>query len=74
MQRRARTRHLIELGGLVVKSGLVEATHDDRVAMFGGFIELAARLQGMEREQSLVLLRRRGRRSFNEADMRSRDD
>lgn len=66
MQRRARTRHLIELGGLVLKSGLVEATQDDRAAMFGGFVELAARLRGPEREQALMLLQRRGRRAFNE--------
>lgn len=30
MDRRERTRHLIELGGLVQKAGLVELTGDDR--------------------------------------------
>jgi hypothetical protein len=29
VERRKRTRHLIELGGLVVKAGLVDLTKDD---------------------------------------------
>ncbi|RRN61735.1 conjugal transfer protein TraD, partial [Caulobacter sp. 602-1] len=35
MQRRERTHHLIELGGLVHKAGLVELTGDDRAALYG---------------------------------------
>jgi hypothetical protein len=35
LARRARTRHLIELGGLVAKAGLVELTDDDRATMLG---------------------------------------
>ena len=35
MNWRARTRHLIELGGLVVKAGLVELTSDDRALLKG---------------------------------------
>src|SRR5690606_29915896 len=34
VKRRERTRQLIELGGLVAKSGLVELTHDDRAVIF----------------------------------------
>jgi hypothetical protein len=30
VERRKRTRHLIELGGLVVKAGVVDLTGDDR--------------------------------------------
>jgi hypothetical protein len=30
VERRKRTRHLIELGGLVVKAGIVNLTRDDR--------------------------------------------
>ena len=30
VERRKRTRHLIELGGLVVKAGIVDLTGDDR--------------------------------------------
>src|SRR3546814_5739532 len=34
VQRRERTRHLIELGGLVQKAGLVELTDDDRATLY----------------------------------------
>ena len=43
--RRARTRHLIELGGLVQKAGLVELVDDDRATLLGAFLEIAARLR-----------------------------
>ena len=33
VERRKRTRHLIELGGLVVKAGLVNLIGDDRATM-----------------------------------------
>ncbi|MFL9839791.1 conjugal transfer protein TraD [Sphingomonas sp. ST-64] len=68
MKRRARTRHLIELGGLVAKSGLVELTDDDRAVLFGLLVDAAARLQGEHRDQALTLWRRRGRRAFAEAE------
>lgn len=64
LKRRERTKHLIELGGLVVKSGLVELANDDRVALYGGFLELAVALQGETREQILMLWRRHGSRAF----------
>ena len=64
MKRRERTRRLIELGGLVVKSGLVELTGDDRAALYGAFLELVFVLQGENREQTLTLWRRRGKRGF----------
>jgi hypothetical protein len=68
--RRARTRHLIELGGLVQKAGLAELVDDDRATLLGAFLELAARLQGQDGESPADLLarwRRRGLRAF-EAD------
>ena len=64
MKRRERTKHLIELGGLVKKSGLVELTDDDRAALYGAFLGLAMTLQSGDREQTLVLWRRRGIRAF----------
>ena len=69
-ERRERTRHLIELGGLVQKAGLVELTDDDRATMLGAFLELADRLQADERQdkdQAELLARwqRRGLRAFN---------
>ena len=46
--RRERTRHLIELGGLVQKAGLVEVVDDDRATLLGAFMELADRLRGSD--------------------------
>ena len=67
MQRRERTRHLIELGGLVAKAGLVELMHDDRAAMLGALLEIADRLQSPERAPAIALWRRRGQRTFARA-------
>jgi Conjugal transfer protein TraD len=68
MARRERTRHLIELGGLVQKAGLVELTDDDRAVLLGAFVAVAAKLQGDEREQAITLWRRRGQRAFAGGD------
>ena len=65
MDRRDRTRHLIELGGLVQKAGLVELADDDRAVLLGAFLTVAAKLQGEERLQAITLWRRRGRRAFD---------
>jgi Conjugal transfer protein TraD len=66
LHRREHTRHLIELGGLVHKAGLVELTDDDRTVLLGAFLAVAAKLQGDERAQSITLWRRRGRRAFED--------
>lgn len=65
VKRRERTRHLIELGGLIAKAGLVELTDDDRAVIFGLLIEAAATLRSDRRGDALTLWRRRGRRSFD---------
>lgn len=67
MKRRERTRQLIELGGLVAKAGLIDLTDDDRAVLLGLLVEAAARLSGDDREQQLVLWRRRGKRAFEDA-------
>ena len=71
-ERRERTRHLIELGGLVQKAGLVELTDDDRATMLGAFLELADGLQTQaderqdaSRTELLARWRRRGLRAFD---------
>lgn len=64
MDRRERTRHLIELGGLVQKARLVELTEDDRAVLLGAFLVVAAKLEGNERDQAITLWRRRGMRAF----------
>jgi hypothetical protein len=77
VKRRERTRHLIEIGGLVVKSGLVEFTNDDRAALYGAFLELVFLLQPETRETTIALWRRRGSRAFkeemNERELRAED-
>jgi hypothetical protein len=40
IERRKRTRHLIELGGLVVKSGVEELTGDDRAIIYGALLRI----------------------------------
>ncbi|WP_025547953.1 conjugal transfer protein TraD [Sphingobium fuliginis] len=64
MKRRERTRHLIELGGLVVKAGLVDLTDDDRATLYGAFLAVAERLRGDEGKTALALWQRRGKRAF----------
>jgi hypothetical protein len=66
MDRRERTRHLIELGGLVQKAGLVELTDDDRAVLLGAFLAVADKLQGDDREQAVKLWWRRGKRAFGQ--------
>lgn len=66
VKRRERTRHLIELGGLVVKAGLVELTDDDRAVIFGALLAIAAKLRTEEREKALLLWSRRGKRGFGD--------
>ena len=46
MDRRARTRKLIELGGLVQKSGLATITNDDRALILGALMVIAKNLEG----------------------------
>lgn len=64
--RRERTRHLIELGGLVAKAGLVELAGDDRATVLGALLEAAARLRGADdgegEEEDPAHLRARWRR------------
>ena len=68
--RRARTRQLIELGGLVQKAGLVELLEDDRATMLGALLHLADQLHadGQAEEDPVSLKarwRRRGLRIFD---------
>ncbi len=62
--RRARTRQLIELGGLVQKAGLIERTGDDRALIYGAQLALADMLAGEGGPQLREVWRRRGKRAF----------
>ena len=65
MQRRERTRHLIELGGLVQKAGLVDLADDDRATIYGALLALVARAQTDDVGDTLALWKRRGKRAFD---------
>jgi hypothetical protein len=63
--RRERTRHLIELGGLVQKAGLVDLADDDRATLYGAMLDCAARARGDDAGNVLALWKRRGKRAFD---------
>jgi len=65
VQRRERTRHLIELGGLVQKAGLVDLADDDRATIYGALLELVERTREGDARDTLTLWKRRGRRAFD---------
>ena len=66
VERRKRTRHLIELGGLVVKAGIVDLTGDDRTAIFGALLWMAEKLKGDERARALALWAAKGKQAFED--------
>jgi hypothetical protein len=67
VKRRERTHRLIELGGLIVKAGIIELVDDDRAVILGMLIEAAGRLRGEDAERQRALWRRRGQREFKSA-------
>ena len=67
IERRKRTRRLIELGGLVVKSGIVNLTRDDRATIFGALLWMADKLKGDQGEHARALWSAKGKQAF-EAD------
>lgn len=66
VERRRRTRYLIELGGLIVKSGVVELTGDDRAVIYGALLWVTDRLRGEQGEQARGLWKTIGRAAFEE--------
>ncbi len=67
VERRKRTRHLIELGGLIVKAGIVELTGDDRAVIYGALLWMADKLQSDQGEQARGIWTKLGEMAF-EAD------
>lgn len=65
MQRRERTRHLIELGGLVQKAGLVDLADDDRATIYGAMLDLVTKAHGDDAGDLLAIWKRRGKRAFD---------
>ena len=64
VERRKRTRHLIELGGLVVKAGVVELTGDDRAILYGALLWMADKLRSDEHDKALALWAAKGKQGF----------
>ena len=64
VERRKRTRHLIELGGLIVKAGIVELTGDDRAMIYGALFWMADKLKSDQGEQARALWAARGKQAF----------
>ncbi|ABD57140.1 conjugal transfer protein TraD [Jannaschia sp. CCS1] len=67
VERRKRTRHLIELGGLVVKAGIVDLADDDRVLIYGALLWIAAKHKSDEGDRAREIWTRMGKAGF-EAD------
>ena len=66
VERRERTRHLIELGGLVVKAGIVELTGDDRAMIYGALLWMADKLKSDRGEQARALCIAKGKQAFEQ--------
>lgn len=64
LKRRTRTRHLIELGGLVITAELVELAADDRAMLYGAFLAIAEKLRGEDRDRALAMWKQKGRQAF----------
>jgi len=64
-ERRKRTRLLIELGGLVVKSGVVDLTGDDRATIYGALLWMADKLQSDQGERARALWAAKGKQAFS---------
>ncbi len=65
MQRRERTRRLIELGGLVTKAGVDQLLEDDRATLYGMLLDAARLLRGERKEEQATLWKRLGKRTFD---------
>ena len=65
VERRRRTRHLIELGGLVVKAGIVNLTGDDRAMIYGALLWMADKLKSEQGEHACTLWTEKGKQAFS---------
>ena len=64
VERRKRTRHLIELGGLVVKAGIIDLAADDRATIFGALLWMADKLQSDQGEHARKVWAAKGKQAF----------
>jgi hypothetical protein len=73
VERRKRTRHLIELDGLVVKAGIVDLTGGDRATIYGALLWMADKLQSDQAEHARALWTAKGKQAF-EHDLKERKE
>lgn len=66
VERRKRTRHLIELGGLIVKAGIVDLTGDDRAMIYGAMLWMADKLRSEDGKHARGVWTKQGRMAFEE--------
>ena len=64
VERRKRMRRLIELGGLVVKAGIVDLTGDDRAIIFGALLWMADKLKSDQGEHARGVWTKLGKMAF----------
>ena len=74
VERRKRTRRLIELGGLVVKAGIVELTGDDRAMIYGALLWMADKLQSDQGERARALWAAKGKQAFDAGPATEREE
>ena len=58
------TRHLIELGGLVVKAGIVDLTTDDHALIYGTLLWMADKLQSEQGRHAREVWTEKGKAAF----------
>jgi hypothetical protein len=73
VERRKRTRHLIELGGLVAKAGIVDLTGDDRATILGAMLWMADKLKSDQGDRARALWAAMGKQAL-EADSVTRQE
>ena len=66
VERRKRTRHLIELGGLIVKARIVDLTGDDRATIFGALLWMAEKLQSDQGQHARAFWTAKGKQAFED--------
>ncbi|MGJ5175515.1 conjugal transfer protein TraD [Bradyrhizobium oligotrophicum] len=64
VERRKRTRHLIELGGLIVKAGVVDLVGDERATILGALLWIADKLKGDQGKRARALWAAKGKQAF----------
>ena len=74
VERRKRTRNLIELGGLIVKAGVVDLTGGDRATIFGALLWMADKLKSDQGERARALWAVTGKQAFKVGSRDSQAD